>query len=521
MRGKKCRLGFHHVPVSKVSKLLKNLKNSKSSSVDELDNYCIKISADVIAQLLHHIITLSILQSRFPASWKYSKVIPLHKKECKLERKNYRPVAILSPLSKILEKIVYEQMFQYFSTNKIFHPNLHGYRQNRSTQTALLAMYDKWVRAASMGQVSGVVLLDLSAAFDLVDPNLLIKKLRIYGVEEDFLSWISSYLTDRYQAVWIDHVLSEFLHCEVGVPQGSNLGPLFFIIFFTDLPHTLDCAVDSYADDTNMSATAKSVTEIGDKLTSDCEKVSHWMRANKLKLNPDKTHILTMGTQERLRTLPESVQVTMDNVVLEEDPFHCELLLGCQIEANLKWHQQVSSLLAKLRNRLTGLAHLRYICPFHIRKTVTEGIFNSVMVYCLPLFGGLDKGQIQDIQVLQNKAARLVCHAPPRTKRAVLFEKMGWLSVNQLISYHTLIAVFKIRSSGEPEYLAQFLNNDSRNDRIVIPNQDLTLTTKSFVFRGSDQWNQLPIRIRKEVKIGTFKKDLRKWIAGNVSQFLD
>ena len=160
-----------------------------------------------------------------------------------------------------------------------------------------------------------------------------------------------------------------------------------------------------YADDTTMSATAKSVTEIGDKLTSDCEKVSHWMRANKLKLNTDKTHILTMGTQERLRNLPERVKVTMDNMILEEDPSQCELLLGCQIEANLKWRQQVSRLLAKLRTRLTALLHLKYICPFHIRKTVTEGIFNSVMIYCLPLFGGLDKGQIQDIQVLQNESA--------------------------------------------------------------------------------------------------------------------
>ena len=122
--------------VAKVNKLLKKLKNSRSCSIDELDNFCIKISADLICKPLHHIITLSILQSKFPASWKFSKVIPLHKKESKLERKNYRPVAILSPLSKILEKIAYEQMYEYFTKNKIFHPNLHGYRQNRSTQTS-------------------------------------------------------------------------------------------------------------------------------------------------------------------------------------------------------------------------------------------------------------------------------------------------------------------------------------------------------------------------------------------------
>ena len=165
--------------------------------MDELDTYAVKISADQIAKPLHHIITLSIIQNKFPTGWKYTKLIPLHKKLGKLDRANYRPIAILSPLSKVLEKVVYLQIYKYFTTNKLFHPNLHGYRKNRSTQTALLQMYDRWVRAAAAGQVSGVILIDLSAAFDLVDSDLLLKKLKIYGLDDDFLFWIKGYLTDR------------------------------------------------------------------------------------------------------------------------------------------------------------------------------------------------------------------------------------------------------------------------------------------------------------------------------------
>ena len=172
MLNKDCKVSIRHISIKKVNKLLKNLKNSKSTSIDGLDNYCVKLAADIIDKPVHHILTLSLLYNKFPSCWKYSKVIPLHKKGCTLECKNYRPVAILSPLSKILERVVYEQLYNYFCRNKIFHPNLHGFRHGRSTQTALLTMYDRWVKAAVAEQVSGVVLLDLSAAFDLVDPSL-------------------------------------------------------------------------------------------------------------------------------------------------------------------------------------------------------------------------------------------------------------------------------------------------------------------------------------------------------------
>ena len=521
MKNKHCKLSLQHVSTSKVNKLLKNLKNSRSCSIDELDNFSVKLAADVIAEPVHHIVVLSILQQKFPTSWKYSKVIPLHKKNSKLECKNYRPVTILSPLSKILEKIAYEQLYEYFSRNKIFNSNLHGYRQHRSTQTALLSMYDRWVSAASQGQVSGVLLLDLSAAFDLVEPDLLLRKLEIYGVDSDFLCWIRSYLTCRHQAVWIDHVLSDFVSTDIGVPQGSNLGPLFFLIFFNDLPESLGCEVDSYADDTTLTKTEKTVEEIGNQLTENCRGVSTWMRANRLKLNPEKTHILTVGTQERLNTLPHPVYTTMDGVQLQEEAGGCELLLGCQMQANMKWHSQVNNLLKKLRTRLTGLMHIKYILPYQTRKTVTEGIFNSVLVYCLPLFGGCDVGQVRDMQVLQNKAARIVCLAPPRANRVSMFKKLSWMTVNQLISYHSLLTVFKMRTSGEPEYLARKLKYENRLGKIIIPNTNLSLAKKSFIFRASQQWNALPESMRKTCKIGNFKTELRKFVFSSIPDFIE
>jgi hypothetical protein len=234
--------------------------------------------SEIIAAPVHHLITLSIMQRRFPTCWKYAKVLPLHKKNCVLDRKNYRPVSILSPLSKILERAIYNQIYQYFSNNRIFHPNIMGYRKNRSTLSAVLQMYDRWVRGASEGKVSGIVLLDLSAAFDLVNPSILLQKLEIYGLEAGLLEWVESYLSDRKQAVWIDHILSDWLDVRVGVPQGSILGPLLFIIFANDLPHSLTCHLDQYADDSTLSCTKPTATEINHELSENCE--IGWPRMN-------------------------------------------------------------------------------------------------------------------------------------------------------------------------------------------------------------------------------------------------
>ena len=142
------------------------------------------------------------------------------------------------------------------------------------------------------------------------------------------------------------------------------------------------------------------------------------------------------------------------------------------------------------------------------------------MVYCLSLFGGCDKSHIKDIQVLQNKAAQIVTHSPPRTRREELYDQVQWLTVNQLIVYHTLVTVFKVRKNNEPEYLALKLNNDTRTGRILIPNTDLRLAQNSFVIRGSSNWNTLPEHIRNQVKIGSFKKLVKIWILKNIPRFL-
>jgi hypothetical protein len=279
--------------------------------------------------------------------------------------------------------------------------------------------------------------------------------------------------------------------------------------------------MDQYADDSTLSATGKTTDLIDKNLESNCALVSNWMVENQLKLNADKTHILTLGTQERLSKPGNAVSITMDGFVLEESLEKSETLLGIEIDSNLKWHSQIGKLLDKLKKRLAGLAHVKFVLPYHLRKIVSEGLFNSVLGYCLPLHGGCDMGEIRDLQVLQNKAAQLVTHSPPRAVRNLMYDRLDWLTVNQMVRYHTLLAVFRIRMTREPEYLAASLCNDNRSGRIIVQNTRLTLAKKSFKIRGACNWNALPVEIRSLSKIGDFKKQVKKWIKTNVPRFLD
>lgn len=183
--------------------------------------------------------------------------------------------------------------------------------------------------------------------------------------------------------------------------------------------------------------------------------------------------------------------------------------------------QSCSILVIKLVKRLNGLSHIQYICPYQVRRAIADGIFNSVLVYCLPLFGGMGLVMIRDLQILQNKAARLVCRLPLRVSRKELFKKLKWLTVNQLIMYHTLLSVFKIKLSREPEYLAKHFSLENRNQRIIIPNPNLSLAYDSFCFRGSKDWNKLPGDLRSITSPDLFRKKLKEWILSNVQQFLE
>ena len=235
MEGRDSTMQFRPVKPKEVLDIIKGLKNSKSTGVDFIDTAVIKLVAIEILPAVTHIVNISLTQSEFPTIWKHAKVIPLLKKDDPLIPKNYRPVALLPILSKMLEKVVFLQLVEYLDQYKLLSPNHHGSRYSHNTATALIQMYDHWLEGMEDGQLVAVMMIDLSAAFDMVDHQLLLQKLRLFGLEEKVIKWMESYLQGRKQSVFIDGFLSPPLNVEFGVPQGSILGPLLSSTYYLQM----------------------------------------------------------------------------------------------------------------------------------------------------------------------------------------------------------------------------------------------------------------------------------------------
>ena len=267
-----------------------------------------------------------------------------------------------------------------------------------------------------------------------------------------------------------------------------------------------------------MSSVGDVVNEIAVKLEKDCANLNEWMCQNQFKLNAEKTHLMVVGTEAKLKKKSE-MSVPMNGIQLKETNGGQEVLLGVVIQNNLKWTAQVEKLCSKLKQRLLGLEKLRSIMSKSSKSSIIQGVFQSVLCYCLPLFGGCSQTELNMLQTLQNRAARIALNFPARSNRDVMFSKLGWMTVRQLVAYHTLMTIFKVRVTSSPEYLSRILKRENHNGQIIMKNVLLQLYRSSFVFRGAVLWNRIPRSLREDDCEKSFKLGVREWVLNNVNRF--
>ena len=269
-----------------VNNDIKKLSDNKATGHDGIPTKALKIACTVINDPLLFNFNLSINTGIVPDSWKLAKVTSLFKSGSHLDSNNYRPIAVLPILSKILERHIHIYLLEYLNKYELIHSFQSGFRQKHSCEFALIHMVDKWLEAISYGQLTGALFIDFRKAFDLVDHEILIRKLKLYNLHDAALKWFNSYLFDRQQFVSVGRAYSSKLSISHGVPQGSILGPILFILFINDLPLCCNSSVniDLYADDTTISASNKFVHEIKSNLQSACNEISSWCSQNNIRL---------------------------------------------------------------------------------------------------------------------------------------------------------------------------------------------------------------------------------------------
>ena len=448
-----------------VEKLLKEAKADKATGLDGISNSILKLSAPFISKHLSGLFNLSIRLGSFPNEWKTAKVTPIFKSGGLNDPNNYRPISVTSTISRIFEKIIFNQIELYISNHDLLYKLQSGFRPQHSTLTALLDLTNEWSFNIDRKMVNGAIFLDLKKAFDTVDHQILLSKLRFYGFDTHTIKWFKSYLCDRTQQCFVNGLLSDSSPISYGVPQGTILGPTLFLLYINDFPNCIDFSrARLYADDTSLSFSDTEISSLNQQMKTDLQNITSWLHANKLTLNTLKSEFMLIGTRQRLSTLETTnFSLRVDGVELKRtSETKC---LGVQIDENLTWSTHIQYIKKKVSCSLATLKkikpYLKQDCLIIIYNSIIEPYFN----YCCLVWDGINDTLKDKLQKLQNRAARIITGAPylsVPTKE--IFKRLNWKSLENKRLDQKAIMMFKIMNGLAPSYLSEIFHNNPGTD---------------------------------------------------------
>ena len=298
-----------------------------------------------------------------PTHWKQAKVCPIYKSGDRSECNNYRPISVLCGVSKIVERHVHDALYTY-----ILFTAQSGFRPGYSCETTLLRMMDMWAAAMDRGEVNGVIMLDLRKAVDLISHECLLEKLRIYQCDDNSSKWFRSYLTGRIQQTSVKGHLSETAVITAGVPQGSIMGPLLFILYMNDLPLHIDNNIDMFADDSTLYTSGHNVDEIQHSLQTNLNAVTTWWREdNRMAINIAKKKCMLITTKQRRHYLRNNqLAITLNDQQLQQVKQH--KVIGVDVYENLQWHKHVTGVFKKVSKTLALFRRIKHFLPKWSKK---------------------------------------------------------------------------------------------------------------------------------------------------------
>jgi hypothetical protein len=489
----------------------------------------LKLGGKAIAIPLTFIINTTIAEGVFPDKWKVAKVTPLHKKEDKMLAKNYRPVSLLSVSGMVCERMIAIQIESHFEMNNLFGEFQFGFRKNKSTVSELITLFDSLMEAKEKKKEIALILYDLSAAFDTIDPKILLEKLQLYGFDKKAMDWISSYLQGRKQAVTVKGEVSSLLELELGTPQGSRLSPLLFNIIMADLAMcTKKSHLSNFADDTQSIVIEDTREEVIQTAQEESEAVTSFFSSVNLVNNADKAALIYNSGRK-------ATDITINIGGEKLTSKTCERLLGMTINSDLDWKDHIEKLCRTLKQRIGLLRRIKYKVDRQKLPIIAEAIFTSKIRYGLAVFGSIRlceddpvDPEMERLQVAQNDMMRVIkgYTRSDKINMRKLREDEGQMSVNQLSFYHSILEMYSIVWKNSSNQLKRkilklnskchTLRSETRGD-LIIP-QKPSRGCVGFSFKGPVVWNHTPKHIRENTDENAFKKDIKDWILTNIPQ---
>ena len=502
-----------------VYKELCNLKIGKSTGLDGIPARFLRDGAEVLKIPVTFIINMSISEKTVPSDLKLAKVKPLYKKNSSLEVGNYRPVSILSIVSKILEKAVYTQFEAFLINNNLLYEFQSGFRSLYSTDTCLIHLQDHIKMKSSKGLFTGMVMLDLQKAFDTVDHDILCGKLKIMGVES--IEWFRSYLSNRKQLVYINDTYSEPANIVCGVPQGSILGPLLFLCYVNDMSISIDeeAKLILYADDSAILYSHQNPDFISKKLGSILESCSSWLVDNKLSLHLGKTECILFGSKRKVKKV-ENFQVTCnDHTIVSSKQVK---YLGLSIDCTLSGEAIVHSIVNKVNARLKFLYRHSGCLSLKCRQLLCSALIQCHFDYCsTSWYAGLGKGLKKKLQITQNKVVRFILQMGPRSRiDPDILSGLNMLDVENRVKQLRLGHVHKVFYGKCPSYMADNFvrvsnfhchNTRSCEYNFIVP-QCGKFGNGTFCFNAIKDWNALPDNIKMIQNTNRYKMAVKLYL---------
>ena len=517
------RFSFKRVECNTITKLIDNLPAKSSAGPDGISSIVLKEIKDVIVPILTIAINQSLSSGVFPSNLKVAQVIPLFKNKGEpFCFGNYRPISLLNVISKIYERVVYNQLYEYFVTNNLFYKSQYGFRTQHSTEDAAIELIDQVHHIFENDAYDQVlaVFLDLSKAFDTIDHDILIYKLKHYGIDGEPLRWLLSYLTDRKQYIKLEDVTSDLMDISVGVPQGSILGPLLFLIYINDV-----CRASSvldfihFADDTTLSKNLAffglsgtlSPEQSQRRINVELKKVYDWLCVNKLSLNVSKTRSMVFKNP-KLPTvsLPFDIEINGEKVKnVSEFNF-----LGIMLDEFLTWTPHTKKVTSSVSRSLGVIKRVRSFLPIPVLKTLYSTLILPHLTYGLKLWGVNRK----PIEMLQKRAVRVITLSKYFAHTSPLFKKHSLLKLEDIYKIQCLKLHYKIERGVVPEFFRSFtIHNWNIHDHFTRGRNDLRPTKvksnwlRHFLPRLVLETPGELLANLHSTTINTFSKNLKKY----------